>query len=107
MPFEEESKELGFSSSEDYVVELYKEGGFSLRYIKGLSGLSLPKIRKILMKRKVELKGRGGPNNLNRRKLMKVEDDELFQTSVRALVEKYGVHESTVLGERKARRERW
>lgn len=111
MPFEEESwlpvaERLGFKTEEEMLKELYLTQMLSISKIAKLLGYSTFGIRGRLLRADISLRGRGGANtDKNKRSLIGVSDDDLFHSSVAALVDWYAVHPCTVSAERKRRRQ--
>lgn len=109
MSFPEESwlevaSTLGFDSEEGMLRHLYASQEFSIGDIARIVGRSTFTVRTRLMTLGVRLRGRGGPNNRQgKRKLLKLTDPELYNSTVGELVDKFGVHASTVSAERRLR----
>lgn len=86
---------------EDLVVEAY-EGGLALKKVALVTKLPISRVSKILYNRGVKLRKQGGPNNKGKRKLAHLTAAQLTG-KITEIAAAYGVHESTVIAERKLR----
>lgn len=110
MAFEEtswkpEAEKLGFTSEEDMLRALYLEQALPISKISKLIGYSTYIVRVRLHRLGVPIRRRGGCNTDKiTRALAGVPEKELFSMAVLDLVDRYGVHPSTVSAERAFRK---
>ncbi len=95
-------KTLGFSSEKEMLVDLYVNNGLSLAELSGVLGYSTFSIRRRILNHNIELRPRGGLNNLGKRVLAEISDEEL-NLSTLEVAAKFNVCSSTVYSERKYR----
>lgn len=99
-----EAKILGYSSEREMLCTLYLEENFSIKEISRVLGFSAWSVRRRLIENGVQLRERGGPMRLGNRRLVKVDDKELFELSITQLMEKYNTGRATICAERRLRK---
>jgi len=99
------ARTLGYANEREMLVDLYTAQGWSLEIIATALGFARANVRKRLLEHGVKLRGRGGRNALGHRKLAALSDAALSE-SIFKIAAVHNCHVSTVLLERK-RRKQW
>lgn len=92
---------LGYKNSKDMLIDLYVNQHFSIEDLAKRLGYSKNNLRRRLLMLGIQLRSRGGKNNLGKNVLKDVPDAE-FQHP-REVANKYNVHISTVFSEKRRR----
>lgn len=98
-----EANTLGYESERAMLTEWYEAKGFSIAQISEILGYAQGSVRKRLVAFGITLRKPGGPNNLGKRKLRGVKDEELSTVKAEALAVQYDVHVGTVFKEKRLR----
>lgn len=98
---QEEAQLLGFASEQEMFEELYVSQGFSLRVISKILGVASWCVSRRLRKYGIQMRKRGGANNVYR-KLGSLTDEQLRRPTAE-IAKRYEVTVGTVLAERKLR----
>lgn len=101
------AKELGYVNEYEMLKDMYETLLFSVREIAKVVGCSNYCVRKHLVDHGIKLRGRGGPQNQNKRKLININLEELFMEDAEELAAKYDLHSTSVYRERRLRKQEW
>lgn len=94
---------LGYHDEEHMLRGMYLVQSMSINQIAKVLGFSPFMVRMRLLRLKVKLRGRGGPQR-HVRKLAHLSDHELFHFSNGHIQKEHNVHSSTVSAERRLRK---